>query len=113
VKITAVRASWLCAVIPAERAHVSDFGRNDSFNTCLVEIDTDTGQTGLGEAKIGAGNLGNYAATVETIRAELAPILLGRDPPTSPRCGRRCTTARARTTPSAKGARSRSSAAAA
>jgi L-alanine-DL-glutamate epimerase-like enolase superfamily enzyme len=80
VKITAVRASWLRAVIPPERAHVSDFGRNDSFNTCLVEIDTDTGLTGLGEAKVGAGNLGNYAATVETIHKELAPALVGRDP---------------------------------
>jgi L-alanine-DL-glutamate epimerase-like enolase superfamily enzyme len=37
--ITAVRASWLHAPIPAERAHVSDFGRNDSFNMCLVEVE--------------------------------------------------------------------------
>ena len=81
MKVTAVRASWLRAVIPPDRAHVSDFGRNDTFNTCLVEVDTDTGLTGLGEAKIGAGNLGNYAATVETIHKELAPVLLGRDPP--------------------------------
>jgi L-alanine-DL-glutamate epimerase-like enolase superfamily enzyme len=80
VKITAVRASWLRAIIPPERQHVSDFGRNDSFNTCLVEIDTDAGLTGLGEAKVGAGNLGNYAAVVETIRSELAPQLVGRDP---------------------------------
>jgi L-alanine-DL-glutamate epimerase-like enolase superfamily enzyme len=80
VKITAVRASWLRAVIPPERAHTSDFGRNDSFNTCLVEIDTDTGLTGLGEAKVGAGNLGNYAATVTLIHEELAPVLVGRDP---------------------------------
>ncbi|HEX3177425.1 MAG TPA: mandelate racemase/muconate lactonizing enzyme family protein [Methylomirabilota bacterium] len=80
MKITAVRASWLRAAIPAARQHVSDFGRNDSFNTCLVEIDTDAGLTGLGEAKVGAGNLGNYAATVETIHRELAPALVGRDP---------------------------------
>jgi L-alanine-DL-glutamate epimerase-like enolase superfamily enzyme len=80
VKITAVRASWLRAVIPTERQHVSDFGRNDSFNTCLVEIDTDTGLTGLGEAKVGAGNLGDYAGVVATIRSELAPALIGRDP---------------------------------
>jgi L-alanine-DL-glutamate epimerase-like enolase superfamily enzyme len=80
VKITAVRASWLRAVIPPERQHVSDFGRNDSFNTCLVEIDTDAGLTGLGEAKVGVGNLGNYAALVTLIHAELAPVLIGRDP---------------------------------
>ena len=80
MKITAVRAAWLRATIPVERAHVSDFGRNDSFNTCLVEIDTDAGLTGLGEAKVGVGNLGNYAAVVTLIREELAPALLGRDP---------------------------------
>jgi L-alanine-DL-glutamate epimerase-like enolase superfamily enzyme len=80
VKITAVRATWLSARIPPERAHVSDFGRNDSFNTCLVEIDTDAGHTGLGESKVGVGNLGNYAAVVELIRRDLGPAIVGRDP---------------------------------
>src|SRR5262245_4045530 len=80
MKITAVRASWLRAEIPADRAHVSDFGRNDSFNTCLVEIDADGGLVGLGEAKIAVGNLGNYAALVTLIREEFAPLLIGRDP---------------------------------
>ena len=80
MRITAVRASWLRALIPAERAHVSDFGRNDSFNTCLIEIDTDDGLTGVGEAKVGVGNLGNYAGVVALVHAELAPLLIGRDP---------------------------------
>ena len=80
MRITAVRASWLRAPIPAAAAHVSDFGRNDSFNMCLVEIDTDAGITGLGEAKAAVGNLGNYAAIVTLIREEFAPLLLGRDP---------------------------------
>jgi L-alanine-DL-glutamate epimerase-like enolase superfamily enzyme len=80
VKITGVRASWLRARIPADRAHVSDFGRNDSFNTCLVEIETDAGLIGLGEAKVSVGNLGNYAALVTLIREEIAPVLVGRDP---------------------------------
>jgi L-alanine-DL-glutamate epimerase-like enolase superfamily enzyme len=80
MKITAVRAAWLRAPIPAERRHTSDFGVNDSFNTCLVEIDTDAGLTGLGEAKVGVGNLGHYAALVTLIQAELAPWLVGRDP---------------------------------
>jgi L-alanine-DL-glutamate epimerase-like enolase superfamily enzyme len=75
-----VRAAWLRAMIPADRRHTSDFGVNDSFNTCLVEIDTDAGLTGLGEAKVGVGNLGNYAALVTLIHAELAPVLIGRDP---------------------------------
>jgi L-alanine-DL-glutamate epimerase-like enolase superfamily enzyme len=80
VKITAVRATWLSARIPPERAHVSDFGRNDSFNTCVVEVDTDAGITGLGEAKVGVGNLGHYAGVVELIRRELGPAVVGRDP---------------------------------
>ena len=80
MRITAVRASWLRALIPAAAAHVSDFGRNDSFNMCLVEIDTDAGITGLGEAKAAVGNLGNYAAIVTLIREEFAPLLIGRDP---------------------------------
>lgn len=80
MKITAVRATWLRAPIPAERQHRSDFGVNDSFNTCLIEIDTDAGLTGLGEAKVGVGNLGNYAGLVALVNAELAPLLVGRDP---------------------------------
>src|SRR5262249_15025354 len=80
MKITAVRASWLSAAIPADRAHVSDFGRNDSFNTCLVEIETGDGLTGLGEAKIAVGNLGHYSALVALVREEIAPLLIGRDP---------------------------------
>ena len=80
MRITAVRASWLRAPIPPSAVHVSDFGRNDSFNMCLVEIDTDDGITGLGEAKAAVGNLGNYAALVTLIHAELAPMLIGRDP---------------------------------
>jgi D-galactarolactone cycloisomerase len=80
MRITAVRASWLRAPIPAAAAHVSDFGRNDSFNMCLVEIDSDAGITGLGEAKAAVGNLGNYAAIVTLIREEFAPLLIGRDP---------------------------------
>ena len=80
MRITAVRASWLRAPIPPSAVHVSDFGRNDSFNMCLVEIDTDDGITGLGEAKAAVGNLGNYSAIVTLIREEFAPLLVGRDP---------------------------------
>jgi L-alanine-DL-glutamate epimerase-like enolase superfamily enzyme len=80
MKITAVSASWIRVPIPAARAHVSDFGRNDSFNMGLVEIETDAGIVGLGEAKAAVGNLGNYAGIVTTIREELGPALLGRDP---------------------------------
>ena len=80
MRITAVRASWLRAPIPPAAVHVSDFGRNDSFNMCLVEVETDAGITGLGEAKAAVGNLGNYRAIVTLIREEFAPLLVGRDP---------------------------------
>ncbi len=80
MKIASVRASWLRALIPPERAQTSDFGRNDTFSTCLVEIETDSGLTGLGEAKVSVGNLGDYGAVVELIRREWAPRLVGRDP---------------------------------
>ncbi|HEX9818110.1 MAG TPA: mandelate racemase/muconate lactonizing enzyme family protein [Methylomirabilota bacterium] len=80
MKITAVRAAWLRAPIPPDRQHRSDFGLNDSFNTCLIEIDTDDGLTGLGEAKVGVGNLGDYSALVALVHAELTPLLVGRDP---------------------------------
>ena len=80
MRITAVRATWLRAPIPAEHAHVSDFGRNDTFNMCLVEIETDAGLVGLGEAKATVGNLGHYAAMATLIREEMAPVLIGRDP---------------------------------
>jgi L-alanine-DL-glutamate epimerase-like enolase superfamily enzyme len=80
VKITAVRATWLRAVIPPERRHTSDFGVNDSFNTCLVEVETDAGLTGVGEAKVGVGNLGHYGALVRLVEDELGPAIAGRDP---------------------------------
>ncbi len=80
MRITSVRASWLKAPIPADRAHTSDFGKNDFFNMCLVEVETDAGLVGLGEAKTAVGNLGNYATLVTLIREEFAPVLVGRDP---------------------------------
>jgi len=80
MRVTAVRATWLRAPIPAEHAHVSDFGRNDTFNMCLVEVETDAGLVGLGEAKAAVGNRGNYAAMVTLIREELGPAIVGRDP---------------------------------
>ena len=37
---------------------------------CLVEIETNTGLVGLGEAKAAVGNLGHYSAIVALIREE-------------------------------------------
>ena len=35
--------------------------------------------TGIGEARVGVGNLGHYAAGIALIHAEFAPALVGRD----------------------------------
>ena len=76
--ITAVRASWLRAPIPADRAHVTDVGKNDAFNMCLVEVETDAGLVGLGEAKAAVGNLGYYAAIVDLSVRRMYPLPDGR-----------------------------------
>ncbi len=80
MKITAISATWLQVPIPADRVSVSDFGRNDSFNTTLVKVETDEGITGYGEAKSTVGSLGGQRALVTTIEEELAPQLIGQDP---------------------------------
>ena len=80
MKITSVRAYWLRVPIPQEKVTVSDFGRNDSFNTTLVRIETDEGLVGHGEAKATVGSLGSQRALVATIEQELAPLVTGEDP---------------------------------
>jgi L-alanine-DL-glutamate epimerase-like enolase superfamily enzyme len=80
MKITSIRATWLRVPIPAAKAAVSDFGRNDSFNTTLVRVETDEGITGFGEAKATVGSLGGQRALVTTIEQELGPQLIGGDP---------------------------------
>ena len=78
--ISAVRASWLRRPHP-RRSRARERLRQERFvHMCLVEVETDTGLVGLGEAKAAVGNLGNYAAIVALIREELAPPLIGRDP---------------------------------
>ncbi|MDI6754781.1 MAG: mandelate racemase/muconate lactonizing enzyme family protein [Thermodesulfobacteriota bacterium] len=80
MKITAIKAAWLQVPIPADKASVSDFGRNTSFNTTLVRVETDEGLIGYGEAKASVGSLGVQHALVTTIEKELAPLLIGQDP---------------------------------
>jgi len=80
MKITAIKAAWLQVPIPEDQASVSDFGRNISFNTTLVRIETDEGLIGYGEAKATVGSLGSQRALVTTIEQELAPLLLGQNP---------------------------------
>jgi L-alanine-DL-glutamate epimerase-like enolase superfamily enzyme len=79
MKITAIHADWLHVPIPEDKASTSDFGRNTSFNTTLVRVETDAGLTGWGEAKASVGSLGSQHALVATIEQELAPLLVGED----------------------------------
>jgi len=80
MKITAIQASWLRVPIPADKVAVSDFGRNDSFNTTLVRVETDGGLVGYGEAKATVGSLGVQRALATAIEQEMAPLLIGQDP---------------------------------
>ncbi|MGQ9694421.1 MAG: mandelate racemase/muconate lactonizing enzyme family protein [Thermodesulfobacteriota bacterium] len=80
MKITSVKAYWLRVPVPEDKASVSDFGKNISFNTTLVRVDTDEGLVGYGEAKAAVGSLGDQSTLVTVIEKELAPLLIGQDP---------------------------------
>jgi D-galactarolactone cycloisomerase len=80
MKITDVNATWLRYPIPEDKQHVSDFGRLTTFDMTLVEIATDAGITGYGEAKAQVGSASDNHALLATIREELKPLLVGRDP---------------------------------
>jgi L-alanine-DL-glutamate epimerase-like enolase superfamily enzyme len=80
MRITRVHADWIKFPIEESRRHVSDFGRVASFDAAIVQIETDRGITGIGEAKNAAGSAGVYAALVALINDEIAPRLVGRDP---------------------------------
>ena len=77
--IRSVDAHWLSVPIPAERQHVSDFGRISSFDMALVRIDVESGLVGWGESKAAVGSAGSCAALVALITDELAPQLIGQD----------------------------------
>ena len=79
MKITNIQATWLRVPIPEAKQSVSDFGRNDSFNTTLVRVETDAGLVGYGEAKASVGSIGAQRALVAVIEGELAPLLIGED----------------------------------
>lgn len=79
MRIARINATWLRAPIPAERQHVSDFGRMTSFDTTLVRVETESGLVGYGEAKAAVGSQGNCASLVALIERELAPLLIGED----------------------------------
>src|SRR4026208_905949 len=74
-----VDASWLSVPIPAERQHVSDFGRVASFDMALVRVEVAGGLVGWGESKAAVGSAGSCAALVACIADELRPQLVGKD----------------------------------
>jgi len=80
VKIRAVDAVWLHVPLPAEKQHVSDFGRIAAFDAVLVTVTTEFGLVGHGEAKPAVGSAGDGRALVAIVENELRPRLLGRDP---------------------------------
>lgn len=80
MNITDVKATWLRYPIPDHRQHVSDFGRQTTFDLTLVEIATDAGISGYGEAKAQVGSASDNHALLATITKELKPLLVGRDP---------------------------------
>ena len=60
-----------------EQPYISAAGGQVARNTLLVEIETDTGLVGLGEAGSAGGPL---ASTQVVVEQELKPLLLGEDP---------------------------------
>lgn len=80
MQITDVRATWLRYPIPPEQQHVSDFGRLTTFDMTLVEVVTDAGLSGYGEAKAQVGSASDNHALVALVTEELRPVLVGRDP---------------------------------
>ena len=80
MQITDVRATWLRYPIPPDKQHVSDFGRLTTFDMTLVEVVTDAGLSGYGEAKAQVGSASDNHALVALITEELRPLLVGREP---------------------------------
>ena len=80
MKIRAVDAVWLHVPLPADKQHVSDFGRIAAFDAVLVTVTTECGLVGHGEAKPAVGSAGDGRALVAIVENELRPRLLGRDP---------------------------------
>ena len=80
MQIKSVEARWLSVPIPPERRHRSDFGLHTSFDTAIVRVETDTGLVGWGEAKAAVGGSGTYAALSHIVNADLAPVVIGKNP---------------------------------
>lgn len=81
MKITAIHASPLEGSIRSEIAINSSLGAHTVGKYVLVEISTDSGLTGIGEATVTAVWSGEtQAGTIAVIDQVLTPLLLGSDP---------------------------------
>lgn len=74
MQITSVRTIKLAAPIPEERRWRNDAGTRVRHEAALIEITTDTGLQGIGEAK------GAPAVVESLVATRLEPLLLGADP---------------------------------
>jgi L-alanine-DL-glutamate epimerase-like enolase superfamily enzyme len=72
MKIAAIRTTALSC--RCEPPYASAAGVQSRRGALLVEIETDSGITGLGEAGVGGG------VTADVIEKDLAPLLIGEDP---------------------------------
>jgi L-alanine-DL-glutamate epimerase-like enolase superfamily enzyme len=82
VDIRAIPLSYRC-----DPPYGSAGGMQASRGGLLVEVETDGGITGIGEAGVGGGSTRNV------IEQQLRPMLLGEDPLLIEGCGRKCSPA--------------------
>lgn len=80
MRIARVAATWVQVPIPPERQHLSDFGKQPTFDSVIVRIDTECGITGWGEAKGGVASTAACGGLAAIINQDFAPLLVGQDP---------------------------------
>ena len=72
VDVRTIQLSYPCAI-----PYMSAAGVQQARNSLLVEVETDTGLIGLGEAGCAGGPMSSTRGVIE---GELKPLLLGEDP---------------------------------
>ena len=85
MRITDLRARVLR--IPRSNRLTTSYGSEENATTILIQIDTDEGITGIGQASVDAPFYGESAeGMLANIRAHLAPALRGMDPMATTAC---------------------------
>ncbi len=77
--IREIRADWISCPIAEPDQHVSDFGRMQSFDMCLVTITLENGLTGYGEAKAAVGSQGSCRSLAALVNGEIVDLLIAQD----------------------------------